>query len=317
MYNWNELVSVIVPVYNGERTIERCVDSILAQTYLNVEVLVINDGSSDTTLDVCNKRYQNDSRVKILSLHCNKGVSAARNTGLENAGGAYIGFCDADDYLEPEMLEKLITVLVKEDAEIASCYMKDGKMHDAKKVYQGQDELIEELLCNEGFACNKLFNGKLLAHVRFDEMLFLCEDFHFLMQVYTKNRNIKMVRIPEELYNYSCGGITTGASSKHFKNGEFGYAAAFNKVADMAGDKWEQVIRHKLFMVAVAEKDSDYVQHVLSKSNREILSQVILENKKGFLWDSFIPLGSRLVFYMRNKMPWLKGICKYYRKDKH
>lgn len=310
MDKYNGLVSVIVPVYNGEKTIERCVDGILAQTYSSVEVLVINDGSADATLDICNKRYRYDSRVRIFSNELNKGVSAARNIGLENASGTCIGFCDADDYLKPEMLEKLMEALAEENAGIVCCNMINGKSKDLKKIYQGEDELIEDLLCNDSFGCGKLFRRELVEHVKFDETLYLCEDFHFLMQVYTKNRNAKIVRIPEELYHYSRGGITTGASGRHFKNGEFGYAVALNKAADMAGGKWEKVIRHKLFILAVAEKDSDYVQHVLSKNNREILNKVIMENKKGFLGDRFIPLGIRALFYVRNKMPWLKMIAQ-------
>lgn len=316
MDKMNGMVSIIVPVYNGEKTIERCVDSILAQTYSNVEVLVINDNSSDATLDVCNKRYQADSRVRIFSHELNKGVSAARNTGLNNARGIYIGFCDADDKMEPEMVEHLKDVLVIENAGIACCYMKNKQFDDGRKIYQGQNALVSEILCNGGFIWNKLFRRELLNGVRFDEVLFLCEDLHFLLQVYTKHRDIKMITIPEELYHYSNGGTTKGASNRHFKNGEFAYAAALNKASGMVDEKWKGVIRHKLFMVAVAEKDSDYIQNVLSKNNREILYQIIYENKKGFLKDRFIPLRTRMVFYVRNKIPWLKMIYKFVKRNR-
>lgn len=102
----SSLISVIIPVYNCREYIARCMDSVLAQTYRNMEVLLIDDGSTDGSDVLCNQYPSVDSRVKVLHIP-HSGVSAARNVGLEKAGGEYIAFVDADDHVSPTMLVTL------------------------------------------------------------------------------------------------------------------------------------------------------------------------------------------------------------------
>ena len=98
-----ELITVIIPVYNAEKTLDRCLKSIINQSYGKLEILIINDGSVDKTLDICEAYKKRDSRIKIFCQK-NKGVSAARNLGIKNALGKYLAFVDADDYVEEEMI---------------------------------------------------------------------------------------------------------------------------------------------------------------------------------------------------------------------
>ena len=107
------LVSIIVPVYNAEKEIEKCLKSILNQTYKNIELIVINDGSTDGSLDVIKKNIENDSRAKLFDIE-NRGVSAARNLGIKEATGEYFCFVDADDYIDETLIEKLITYTEKD-----------------------------------------------------------------------------------------------------------------------------------------------------------------------------------------------------------
>ena len=108
----NEKISVIVPVYNVKLYLHKCVDSILNQTYQNIEVLLIDDGSTDGSSDICDSYTEKDSRIKVVHKK-NGGLSSARNTGLDMATGEYILFVDSDDYIDIEMIRRLYDALVK------------------------------------------------------------------------------------------------------------------------------------------------------------------------------------------------------------
>ena len=116
----NDLISIIVPVYKAEKYLRRCVDSILAQTYQNIEVLLIDDGSPDNSGEICDEYAEKDSRVRVFHKP-NGGVSSARNLGLKEAKGDYIGFVDADDYIDKTMYEVLLCNLIKENSDISIC----------------------------------------------------------------------------------------------------------------------------------------------------------------------------------------------------
>ena len=116
----NEKISVIVPVYNVKLYLHKCVDSILNQTYQNIEVLLIDDGSTDGSSDICDSYTEKDSRIKVVHKK-NGGLSSARNTGLDMATGEYILFVDSDDYIDIEMIRRLYDALVKTGADMGVC----------------------------------------------------------------------------------------------------------------------------------------------------------------------------------------------------
>lgn len=119
----NDLISVIVPVYNGEKYIELCISSILKQTYENFELILINDGSQDRSLELCQGFAAKDGRIKVFSRE-NGGLSAARNTGLENMGGRYVTFIDVDDYVSASYLENLYRAIQSGPYDIVQCNFK-------------------------------------------------------------------------------------------------------------------------------------------------------------------------------------------------
>ena len=110
-------ISIIIPVYNAEQYLEECLLSISQQTFTDFEILAINDGSTDRSLEILKKYQEKEPRLKVFS-QVNKGVSAARNLGLDNAKGDYITFVDADDWLHPETIEKYIEIAEKENSDI-------------------------------------------------------------------------------------------------------------------------------------------------------------------------------------------------------
>ena len=116
----NELISIIVPVYNAHKTLERCVNSICNQNYQNIEVILVNDGSKDNSLEIANKLARQDRRIKVVSQE-NSGVSAARNLGIQASKGKYIGFVDADDWVGEDIYLSMYTSMKDNNADLVLC----------------------------------------------------------------------------------------------------------------------------------------------------------------------------------------------------
>ena len=145
---YEDLISVIVPVYNVENYLRECLDSIVAQTYRNIEVILVDDGSKDSSGKICDEYADKDNRIKVIHKE-NGGVSAARNTGLDIAKGEWISYVDSDDYIESTMIETLICLAKKNDVELAMCSFKD--ISECENVTQENDIRIfskDELIYN-------------------------------------------------------------------------------------------------------------------------------------------------------------------------
>ena len=118
--NKKELISIIVPIYNVEKYLETCIESIIKQTYKKIEIILVNDGSTDNCLQICEKYAATDKRIKVINKE-NGGLSDARNKGIEKATGKYLIFIDSDDYIDVQMVEKLYTNLIENKADISIC----------------------------------------------------------------------------------------------------------------------------------------------------------------------------------------------------
>lgn len=202
-------ISVIVPVYNGEKHIATAIESLLSQTLENIEIIVVNDGSTDATLHVL-EPYQTDARIKIISQK-NQGVSQARNTGIENARGEYIGFLDADDIHQPQHYEKLWRVIDKNNIDIvaSNVYLeRDNKLILKQSGFERnapyckneiKEILIPYLLKIENpvflSVCNKIFKRELLnkKNIRFNTEISLEEDTLFNLSVMAKAESMVFI----------------------------------------------------------------------------------------------------------------------------
>ena len=191
-------ISVIVPVYNVEKYIAKCLDSILAQTYENIEILCVNDGATDNSGKILDEYAARDSRVKVFHKE-NGGVSSARNLALENATGDYIAFVDSDDYIAPDMYESLLSALKENDADIAECSIayaeEDGniKYGDSKKYALDDQKAMLEAFFLKKIAVviwNKLFKSKVLEGLTFDANYKIGEDSLFLYNALKNARSI-------------------------------------------------------------------------------------------------------------------------------
>lgn len=205
----NYKISVIVPVYNIEKYISRCLESIINQTYKNLEIIVIDDGSSDNTGKIIDDFAKRDKRVIVIHQD-NKGVSSARNKGLDIATGQYIGFVDGDDTLDKDMYDFLLKNIKKYDADISHCgyrLIEDKKetlfYGSGKIIIQDRKKGILDLMDGsliEPTLCNKLFKRQLLEYIRLDENIKINEDLYFNILAF--NNSNKSVFQDYTKYNY-------------------------------------------------------------------------------------------------------------------
>lgn len=188
-----KLVSVIIPAYNIEDYIGRCLDSIISQTYKNLEIIVVDDGSRDHTGEILDNYAKKDRRIKVIHKE-NGGVSSARNKGIEVAEGDYIGFIDGDDLIEPEMYKILVDLLEEENADIAHCGYQmvfpdrvDYYHNTGKKKIQTTEEGLKDLLSGEIIEpglVNKLYKKELIKNCRLDETVKINEDLLMNYQLF-------------------------------------------------------------------------------------------------------------------------------------
>ncbi len=193
------LVSVIIPVYNGEATVVRCLKSVLFQDYLNLEILAVNDGSTDRSLALCRELADYDSRVIIID-QPNSGVSAARNHALDIARGKYIQFLDCDDWITPDATARMTAAAEKSgcDLVIGDFYRVDQERMELKTHIRNSSVMTRQEYCRcmmdepadfyYGVLWNKLFRRDIIetCHLRCDTDLNWCEDFLFNLQ-YIRN----------------------------------------------------------------------------------------------------------------------------------
>lgn len=204
------MISVIIPVYNSGKYIADCLDHVLAQTVRDLELLCIDDGSTDQSATILDRYARSDSRIKVVH-QSNSGVSAARNAGLSLAKGEFITFVDSDDTLDPNMYAHLLELITCHSADIAHCgYRKiflDGSSRDVggtnELLIQNSMEAAKCLLSGQHFTgglWNKLYRSRLFEHIRFDTELKMNEDVLINAAIFQKAEKIVFHDVP--LYHY-------------------------------------------------------------------------------------------------------------------
>lgn len=204
------LISIVVPVYNVEKYIHRCVDSILAQTYTNLEIILINDGSADNSGKICDEYAQKDARINVIHKR-NGGPSSARNEGIDIASGKYLSFIDSDDWVAANFIEVLLKTIMKFNTKIActgyyfvnpnNTLAVDVSDKNNKERIITSNLILEECFSNLGFyACNKLFAKELFDDIRFPAGK-LFEDMATISKVLVKADAVAVNNTPLYYYN--------------------------------------------------------------------------------------------------------------------
>ena len=203
------MISVIVPVYNVEEYLEECLESIKRQTYTDIEVILVNDGSTDRSKEICERYCEKDSRFKLVNQE-NKGLSGARNRGMLESKGEFISFVDSDDVLKEDMLEQLMKQMTSEDIDIVECWYTNEKQElelstpkNVKTIFQGDSKEALVSLCKDNIvrlnAVAKLFRRQVIVNFPFLEGLFY-EDVYGGIGILKHIR--KMVKINYIGYYY-------------------------------------------------------------------------------------------------------------------
>lgn len=204
----NEKISVIIPAYNVEKYIIECLDSIKGQTYQDIEIIVVDDGSTDNTFEIVKKYSKNNTNI-VLSHQENGGVCVARNKGLDLATGEYVMFIDADDFIPLDAIEMLFNDIIKNNADMAVGRMfsdsEDIATSDSLEVWQGKQGLINGLEDNPLLygCCSKLYKKTLIEDIRFIEGKKVHEDGYFVFLALTKLPTITVRDKCMYIYRYN------------------------------------------------------------------------------------------------------------------
>ena len=209
------LISVIVPVYKVEKYIDKCVESLVNQTYGDIEIILVDDGSPDLCAQKIDEWEKKDRRIKALHKP-NGGVSSARNFGIEKSAGEYIAFVDGDDYCDPDLYEFLLNLALNENSDLSRCgfIIEDqiknlidisGDEHAKKEIFDKNDydSMIASAI-QTGYSCgsvwNKLYKRETMGDLRFDESLSFCEDLWFNYNFIKRASKVVYCDVPK--YHY-------------------------------------------------------------------------------------------------------------------
>lgn len=228
------LISIIVPVYNAEKYLNQCLDSLQNQTYQNMEFVLVDDGSTDGSAAICAAYAEKDSRFRYLHQE-NGGVSAARNAGIDAASGAYLGFCDSDDWVETDMYETLYSLIETQQADVAVVSFfraGDSTAVDDPTIftYTAHEALLQMHtgILFAGHLCNKLIKAELFDGVRLDKDIVLLEDMLAMWDVFHRCNKVAFRNTQKYHYFYN----PQSAMRSVFKDSYFSMRVAAGKMLD-------------------------------------------------------------------------------------
>ena len=218
------LISVIVPVYNVEAYLARCVDSILAQTYSNLEIILVDDGTKDSSDRICDAYAEKDARIRVIH-KANGGLSSARNAGIDIARGEYIGFVDSDDWIEPDTYETMLELALRENAKLVCAGRYDvqsetgektvGLCHPRQETVSGE-EMVRRIFTWENCdsaSWDKLYHRSLFRQIRFPEGK-IVEDVPIMYLIVLDAGRVALLDKPVYNYFHRPGSITTARISE-------------------------------------------------------------------------------------------------------
>jgi len=250
-----ELVSVIIPVFNVEKYIEISLDSILNQTYENFEVIIVNDCSTDSSKKICEKYVEKDSRIVFVDKsenRINRGASYARNCGLDIAKGKYIAFLDSDDYVEPEFLHTLVSLLENFNCDLSGCSVIRETFGEPKNIndkstinllsnVESMQNILTSNIFDNGYVCNKLFKREILGDMRFNEKILYIEDLPFVYNYLKKCEN-SCVYSNRVLYHYIRN--PTGSTKRKFNIGKLTALKTMECIIKDCKKNMPQILKH-------------------------------------------------------------------------
>ena len=286
----NPKISIIVPVYNAENYLHRCVESLISQTYSNLEIILVDDGSTDRSREICMQFAENDKRIQYYYQN-NAGAAVARNNGIDHATGEYLGFVDSDDYIDVDMYEVLINAIIKYEAQavqiLSRRFTDDGmiinqelidRTENDQVVTYSPDEAIEHYLVGNHSLWSHLYDVSLFHSIRIPEGM-AGEDLAIVIPLYSQCN--KVVKINQYKYNYRVNpnSVTNTPMDQRKINLFFEY----ERQLDLYGDN----LRYNTILI-----------FTISKTLAGILNAMILEKNDRFDHDEKF-FRNKLVEYFR------------------
>ena len=278
----NELITVIINVYNGEKYIKKCLDCVINQTYNNLEILIINDGSKDNTLEIV-KEYK-DKRIKVITTK-NQGLSLSRNTGIKNAKGEYLFFLDVDDYIDLDTLEYLYNLINKYNTKISTCetsivYKTENKKNIKEDTHiETSLDMVKKVLLStnrHGAIWNKLMKKELFNDLLFEDRII--NDMVVVYKLFLKVDNVAYTNLEKYYYIKNDNSIT---SKKNIERAIDSYKAAIERY-DYIEKIYPNMIENK---IAVLLTIVDIYNH-----NNEKIDKYIKDNNINKLFKKYYSL---------------------------
>ncbi|MGX8704985.1 MAG: glycosyltransferase family 2 protein [bacterium] len=315
----SELISIIIPVYNVAEYLPQCLDSVLSQTYRNLEIIAIDDGSTDESGNILDQYAEKDSRIRVIHKP-NGGVSSARNVGLKAATGDYIGFIDADDWIEPDMYEKLERILRENDAAI--CGFFDYPYGMSKPIPRGRnpvqkcgfEEAVIQVLSRDGYYVtlwNKAFRRHVVEGIAFDTALSFGEDEVWLMQALRRCKGVTF--LPEPLYHWRKreGSVTRFS---HITDRQLSLLEAKKKSFDLLPDRKDiaELAKSKMFNDCFFIKLQAYCTR--DRKNYHLISDILKPVMHSWLMSNDTPKLRKakvLIMDMEMKLKFSPEIVKF------
>lgn len=323
-------ISVIIPIYNVENYLNRCIESVVNQTYKNLEIILVDDGSPDNCPKICDNWAQKDNRIKVIH-KTNGGLSDARNAGLEIASGDYIAFLDSDDYIDLYMYEKLYKSLQTNNSDISMCGFKNVYDNSEK------EEIIEELnlkkLENEsifpyllkvgyikkenslqtenimGNVWRLLYSKEIIGTIRFIKNI-ICEDLPFNIDIFEKKPKVSVVNEPLYCYVQRSSSIVHAYNEQKIKKRIEAYKLIVCKLENKV--KSQELYAYKFYLY------SSIVNELLKHGHRKKVKKLIKDDQlKDFNTKQNYILAKKSTnsfkykiayFFIRKKMFWLYSI---------
>ncbi len=238
------MISVIIPIYNSEKYLKKCIESIVKQTYKDLEIILVNDGSTDSCGKICDDYAENDNRIKVIHQE-NRGLSAARNAGLKVASGEYITFVDSDDYIENDTYESVFTAIEQFGSDLV--FFREKSVDESGKtiyinggaptgeIYEISHEDAKSLIIGRQIngMCDKVYKANVLEGLFFKEGYMYGEDFMYNLLALTRLETVSYV----DQIKYSYVSNTSSVTHRGFNKNSFDQVYFKDEVARFVGEK--------------------------------------------------------------------------------
>ena len=285
------MISVIIPIYNVEKYLAECIESVINQTFSDLEIILVNDGSTDNCREICENYKRKDSRIKLIH-KINGGISSARNAGIDIANGDYYTFIDSDDYIMPDMIEQLFYISKSTDADISICCIANNKDEFDKGINKDieiltKEETLKCILTEKKIltsACGKLYKSELFNVVRYPDGK-IYEDLGTTYKLVELSEKIAFVNVKKYYYRTNNESITKSS----FSNRQMEYYIIAEELQKFVKQKYPQYFKYAIyhsvrisisFMRKISEcefEDKETINFLISNIRTNILKYLFSE----------------------------------------